>query len=233
MLFMGIGAVAIVAGFAYWFFVLRGPAPEVVIETPTPTPIQTLTPSPFEKLGIAEKVSIPSTSVFLSSSTTEMNAKQPTVVGQIKLLDIVDENQQKYSFKEFLTKLLIDTSTLNDSELLDTREWVLGLYGQLGSAQSVSVRPFFVLVQKDGTLTTNLMNTWESRIINDLTKFFNLGKVSSKLSFTPDVYSGINFRFVRIPDKDLGVAYAIFQNYLVLGSSRDSFRAVIDALATP
>ena len=235
MLFVGIGILALVAGFAYWFFVLRSPAPEVVIETPTPTPTQVPTPIPLplEKLGIAEKVSIPSTSVFLSSSTTEMNAKQPTVVGQIKLLDIVDENQQKYSFKEFLTKLLIDTSTLNDSELLDTREWVLGLYGQLGSAQSVSVRPFFVLVQKDGTLTTNLMNTWESRIINDLTKFFNLGKVSSKLSFTPDVYSGINFRFVRIPDKDLGVAYAIFQNYLVLGSSRDSFRAVIDALATP
>ena len=75
------------------------------------------------------------------------------------------------------------------------------------------------------------MNTWEPRIINDLAKLFNLGKLSPQLSFTSDVYSGVSFRFVRIPNKDSGIAYAIFQNYLVLGSSRDSFRAVISVLA--
>ncbi len=236
MLFVGIGAVAIVAGFAYWFFVLRLPTPEIVIESPTPTPTAILTPTPLplEKLGIPEKVSIPSTSVFLSSLTTEMNARQPSA-GQIRLYDIVDENQQKYSFKEFLTKFSIDTATLDDSGgLLDTKEWVLGSYGQIGTGQGVNfARPFIVLTQKDGTLATNLMSVWEPRIINDLAKLFNLSKPSPGLSFTPDVYSSVNFRFVRIPDRDLGVAYAVFQNYLILGSSRDSFRAVIDTLSTP
>src|SRR3989344_2568833 len=42
ILFIGIGAVVLVAGFAYWFFVLRSPAPEIVTESPTPTP--TVTP---------------------------------------------------------------------------------------------------------------------------------------------------------------------------------------------
>jgi hypothetical protein len=233
VLFLGIGAVAIVAGFAYWFFVLRLSAPEVVIESPTPTPTQvpTSTPLPLERLGIAEKISIPSTSVFLSALTTEMNTKQLSI-GQIRLFDIVDENQQKYSFKEFLSKLSIDTSMLNDSiGIFDNQEWVLGLYGQLGASQGSSVRPFIVLTQKDSTLATGLMNTWEPRIINDLAKLFNLSKISAKLTFTSDTYSGVNFRFVRIPDKDLGVAYAIIQDYLVLGSSRDSFRAVISVLA--
>src|SRR3989344_86678 len=41
MLFMGIGALVLVAGFSYWFFVLRLPAPEVVVETPTPSPTAT------------------------------------------------------------------------------------------------------------------------------------------------------------------------------------------------
>lgn len=234
MLFMAIGAVAILAGFAYWFFVLRSSVPEIVIESPTPTPTEIPTPTPFppEKLGITEKISIPSTSVFLSSLTTEMNARQP-IAGQIRLYDIVDENQQKYSFKEFLAKLLIDTSTLNDSGLLDTREWVIGLYGQIGTDQNSSGRPFIVLKQNESNLATNLMSTWEPRIINDLAKLFDLSKFSSKLSFTSDTYSNINFRFVRIPDRDLGVAYAIFQNYLVIGSSRDSFRATLDALVTP
>ncbi len=234
MLFIGIGAVAVVAGFAYWFFVLRAPAPEVVLETPTPsaTPTQapTPTPSPLAKLGVAENVSIPSTSVFLSSLTTELSSRQP-VAGQIKLLDIVDENQQKYSLKDFLTKLSIDTTPLNDSSgLLDTKEWVFGLYGQLGSS---TARPFIVITQKDSTLATNLMNVWEPRMINDLAKLFSIGKHSAKLTFTPDVYSNVNFRFVRIPDRDLGVAYAVFSSYIVLGSSRDSFRAVIDTLTTP
>ena len=236
MLFVGIGIVAIVAGFAYWFFVLRQSAPEIVIESPTPTPtaIPTPTPLPLEKLGISEKVSIPSTSVFLSSLTTEMNARQPSL-GQIRLYGIVDENQQKYSFKEFLTKLSIDTATLNDSGgLLDTKEWVLGSYGQIGRGQGGNfARPFIVITQKDSASATSLMNTWESRIINDLSKLFNLGKLSPQLSFTSDAYSGVSFRFVRIPDRDLGVAYAVFQNYLILGSSRDSFRAVIDTLTTP
>ena len=236
MLYVGIGAKAIVAGFSYWFFVLRAPAPVVVEESPVPTPIQTPTPTPFpfEKLGIAEKISIPSTSVFLSSLTTEMSVRQP-MAGQIKVYDIVDENQQKYSFKEFLTKLSIDTATLNDSGgLLDTKEWVLGSYGQIGTGQGGNfARPFIVITQKDSASATSLMNTWESRIINDLSKLFNLGKLSPQLSFTSDAYSGVSFRFVRIPDRDLGVAYAVFQNYLILGSSRDSFRAVIDTLTTP
>ncbi len=236
ILFIGIGVLVIVVGFSYWFFVLRSSTPVVVQESPTPTPTPTETPtptpSPLEKLGIAEKVSISSTSVFLSALTTEMNSRQP-IVGQVKLYDIVDENQQKYSFKEFLTKLSIDTSTFNDSGLLDTREWVIGLYGQPGTGQGFFARPFIVIRQKDNNLATNLMSTWEPRIINDLAKLFSISKLSTKLSFTPDVYSNINFRFVRIPDRDLGVAYAIFQNYLVLGSSRDSFRAVLDALATP
>ena len=233
MLFIGIGVVAVVAGFAYWFFVLRAPAPEVVIETPTPTPIEipTPTPPPLDILGVAENIFIPSTSVFLTSLTTAISSKQP-VAGQIRLYNIVDENQQKYSFKEFLIKLSIDTSTLNDSGgLLDTHEWVLGLYGQLGTSQGISARPFIVFTQKDSNLATGLMNTWEPRIINDLAKLFNLGKLSPQLSFTSDVYSGVSFRFVRIPNKDSGIAYAIFQNYLVLGSSRDSFRAVISVLA--
>lgn len=234
IIFMGIGALVILVGFSYWFFVFRTSVPEVVIESPTPTPteISTPTPSPLEKLGIADKVSISSTSVFLSSLITEMNARQP-VVGQIKIYDIVDENQQKYSFKEFLTKLSIDTSTLNDSGVLDTREWVLGLYGQLGTGQGSSARPFIVLTQNNSTFVNSLMNTWESRITNDLAKLFNLNNPPSVLAFNSDVYSNINFRFVRIPDRDLGVAYAIFKNYLVLGSSRDSFRSVLDVLATP
>ncbi len=232
MLFIGIGVVVLVAGFSYWFFVLRTLSPEVVIETPTPTPTVTPTPilSPLAKLGIVEKVSIPSTSVFLTALTAEMNARRPAI-SQIKLFDIVDENQSKYSFKEFLTKLSIDTSTLNDSTgLLDTKEWVFGLYGQLGSS---TARPFIVITQKDNDSATTLMNAWEPKMISDLAKLFNISNPSSNLAFTSDVYSNINFRFVRIPDKDLGVAYAIFQNYLILGSSRDSFRAVIDALVTP
>lgn len=238
LLFVGVGVVAILAGFSYWFFVLRSPAPEVVIESPTPTPtaILTPTPSPLDKLGIAENVPVSSTGAFLPALTAEINSRRPAI-GQIKLFDIVNENQQKYTFKEFLTKLAIDTSTLNDTMgILDTKEWVLGYfgyYGQPGTGQNPSSRLFIVLTQKDSISAASLMNTWEPRIIKDLTSLFSLSSPSSKLTFTSDIYSNINFRFVRIPDKDLGVAYAVFQNYLIIGSSRDSFRVILDALTTP
>lgn len=234
ILFITIGAVVVVAGLAYWFFVLRIPTPEIVVETPTPVPSQTPTPAPlpFEKLGVSDKVTIPSTSVFASALVTELNARQP-LAGQIRLYELIDENQQKYSFKDFLAKLLIDTLALNDSGLLDTKEWVLGSYGQIAATGGSAGRLFIVLTQNDPNLATNIMTAWEPKLISDMTGLFGLTKTKAKLSFASDVYSNVNFRFVRIPDKDLGVAYAIFQNYLVFGSSRDSFRAVIDSLSTP
>jgi len=229
---MIIAGIAIIFAGLYWFLIIRTQTPEIVEEIPTPTPTQTSTPPPsaFDKLGSIEEITIPSTSVFSSSLTSEMSTRQP-VTGQIRLYSIVDENQQKYSFKDFLIKLNIDTSLLN-SEILDTEEWTLGVYGQLGASQNTSMRPFIVLVQNDSTSTTSLMNIWEPKLITDLSSLFNLTDISTNLSFTPDIYSNINFRFIRIPDRDLGVAYAVFQNYLVFASSRDSFRAIIDALTT-
>ena len=79
------------------------------------------------------------------------------------------------------------------------------------------------------------MNVLEASMPKDFASFFGYKTPTAKqnIAFTQDFYNGIPFRYVQLPNKDNGIAYALVNKFLVITSSRDAFRAIVDRLLTP
>lgn len=234
MLFLAVGAVVIVAGFAYWFLVLRVSVPEVVIETPTPTP--TLSVAPIQDLK----------SIF--SEVTELEPAGVITGGEFrlvsylfnlqgikdKLLEILDIGQVKYPV-QLDSVLGLDGAVFyyGQKELFDSK-------GQIQTSSKVEPRIVMVGELSDPLLVTQAMIDWENTMADDFkiltTTDKSIGyKGSAVNEFLDNNYRGVAIRFKNFPNADQSIDYAIVtalndKNYVVITNSREAMFATIDKL---
>ena len=250
MLFIGIGAVAVVAGFSYWFFVLRSPVPEVVIETPTPS----VTPTPMPILlsqifGSPQQITVLTTENFLIGLTNKIEPSN-WPAKQFTALSIVDETGNSYPN----SKILGIFSASEDLKVnLSQQEWQAVAYGQTEKfdgkgAQALSEKPtgrlVFLAKVANPDLFRTILDPWET-FFNQETK--KLGKQLKDLGlpdlfasggelFLDNTYKGVNIRYKNFPYPDKAVDYGIVSmpkygtEYFFIANSRESAFAIIDFL---
>jgi len=249
MMFLGIGAMALVAGFAYWFFVLRSPAPEIVIETPTPTPTETPAPTPTPTLssmfsGVSrESVSIKQTGALASfvSDTGQMVVSP----GSFKTVGAVDVqvSSLSYGLTDLLAKLALKIPTELTSNIgNDSAVFVYGQKESFDSKGNLLIEPtasnriVVVAELKDLSGVSEIITSWENSLSNDLKVLFSLGKSNKdQTSFTNNSYRNTNIRFWNFPYADRTIDYSIVvasngKTYFVVTNSREAMFGTIDRL---
>ena len=243
ILFIGIGAIAIVAGFAYWFFMLRSPAPVVVEESPTPTP----TATPVINLGSIFQ------DIYHVVISFENNQDGMPIVADLNT--IIDRAViTGGEFQNMIDPPALDLASFLDvesvehpPELTDLKgvEFLPLLYGQKEIFDSngqiktdalVGKRLVFVSEVPDVTILSQLMTTWETEMTDHLKTIFQFdSKQQANQNFTDNSYGGVGIRYKNFPFADKSIDYAIVpasngKSYLVIASSREAMYATIDKL---
>lgn len=228
----------VLIGGVIWFLSSRSPG-NVTVETTTtitgntttsvkPTPATISISTLFTSF---ETMTIPNTGDPVAALKEAVN-DQNLELGEVKVFHVVDQNNTPYPLDGFLGRLLIAPPSTADTSTLKTTNWVFGIYGQQrdSSPDFVDTRNFILAeIGNNQESARNLLTAWNPTIIPAFAPMFNFdGKTQNQLS--PDSYNGANFSYVRIPDKNLGLAESVFKNFLFLASSKDSFRSVIDLI---
>lgn len=244
-LFLAIGGVALVAGFAYWFFVIRAPAPEIVIETPTPTAIPTPTPT-LEAMfsGVQKEGIIIKASNQLSSFVSDV-AGMVIDPGAFKKLEATDTQTPPvtYNFSDLVAKLTLKipaeliSNIGNDSaifvygqrESFDTK-------GNLQAGATASNRIIIVAELTNPSNSAEIATNWETSLSSDFKTLFTLGKsYKDQTSFTDNSYRSTNIRFWNFPYADRSIDYSMVvasngKTYFVITNSREAMFGTIDRL---
>ena len=232
MLFVGIVIIAIVAGFAYWFFKLRLSSPEVVVESPTPSP--TATPVHDLNTIFASATEIEPL-VQINRGEFRKDSQLFNTPGlKVKLREIIEGVGSKYPV-EMWNILGIDASVLwyGQKENFDNE-------GQL-KIEIVSERRLVIVSEiTDTVLATQALSSWESSMSEDLKLLITTDKsIGYKglevKEFFDNNYNGVSIRYKNFSYADKSIDYAVVtasngKSYLVISGSRESMYATIDKL---
>ena len=233
-LMIGIIVLALAAGGVYWYFMMSSDDQDLYV-SPTPAPVASETPAPnlFEsEFGTPSMIVVqkgyPNFADLVMSGILNISEPELTL-GEFRSFNIVDENNSKYTFGEFLENLGVSYD-VSSPIVFDTTDWVFGMYNHTDDKGMVVSKPFIVLKASDIGQANDAMLKWGvgNSLVNNLAGLF--GYQAAEASLESDIYNGLNFKFAKVPSRDSGVAYVVFDNYLVIASSRDSFRAAVDAL---
>ncbi|TSC91086.1 MAG: hypothetical protein CEN90_634 [Parcubacteria group bacterium Licking1014_17] len=202
--------------------------------TPTPTVSGNATPLTTESIfGIAKDITLPYTGDALSLLSSAIAAEQ-VAAGSINPYQIVGDTKGGvlYSFGEFLNRFSIDISALNDDALFSSTDWILGLYNQSDNGTFVGNRIVLVVKSSGDSDIQKTISDWAANMPSDFAGIF--GYQTTGNSLNDDVYSGVPFKYIQVADKNLGFAVAAVSinsgDYLVIGSSKESFRLAVDTL---
>jgi len=121
-------------------------------------------------------------------------------------INISDEiSQQFYSFTE--------------------QDYLLFSHSQLeGNRLGLSIK-----LKQEANLSEMLKN-WEESILTDLKSMLLQEEVPEPTSFEDNIYKDIAIRYINFPDPDLSIDYAVFDNKLIITTSRESMYGIIDVL---
>lgn len=233
MLFIGIGIIVIVAGFSYWFFVLRSLAPpEVVVKSPTPIP----TATPIQNLNtiFASAVEIEPLAPINGGEFRKDSKLFKTPGLKPKLLEIIESIGSKYP-------LGLSNVLGNDGAVF----W----YGQKELFDSKGQLKVGVLPERNLTIINEIIDTevapqvissWESSMSEDLKLLTatdkSPGYKGPKVKeFLDNNYRGVGIRYKNFSHPDKSIDYAVVsgfngRNYLVITGSREAMYATIDKL---
>lgn len=192
---------------------------------------------------------IPDNATSLQTLLTAINGKI-IATGSLKTYKLVNETNQPYSFANFLSHIL-KISTPTNLSPIDSNTWVIGAYGQIdavamkntlanidkaladGTAgQPTPKNKIFIVAQiPDKTVFSNFAQAWEnSAFQKEFAPLMSFTPPKVPATFKEDYYNGQPFRYLQASDRNSGIAYTTIDDFAIFGSSRDSFRAVIDAL---
>lgn len=221
-----------VLGIGIYFIATNGGGSDTVTKTPVPTKTvgTTLQPTPnqdsldltFNALSL--KVKPQDNLANLKALIRSYNAQQ----GQLVSFAIEDEaTSKRLSLLEFFEKFSVQLPQDAFAGSLADASFVYGLNAEApattGSAVStVALRPFIVAKINNLQSLQQYLQAWEPTIVNSLAGVMSYEPNS--LQFNQDFINGTPFKY--IPDPKTGLAYTIIGQYLVITSSRDSFRAV-------
>jgi len=130
-------------------------------------------------------------------------------------------------FKELGVTLPIGFS---DSVSPQTEDFTFFLYAKSGEN-----RLGLIVKTSDAAKTSAELKAWELSLPTDLANLFALqGKSGAAAGkFREARYQGVPFRYLSFAEKNLGVCWAIYNDYLILTSSGEGLVRTIDLLKKP
>lgn len=226
--------IIVLIGAGIYFYVWNQPDQPSVSE---PTPQITKTPvlSSFEYIfGLASDIIIPVSGMESDLQGSIISQLSVNLTpGQLKSYKVLNTQNIQYSLSDFLS---IFSPSVADSEAFKVWDWVLVTHSHYDENGNVVNRLFIAAKISDEVQVKNTMLSWQqnNNLIKDMAKLLGYDQnLSQKATLTDDTYNGIGLKFAKVLTRDSGISYAIFNNYLVIASSRDSFRKAIDFLYSP
>ena len=221
-----------VLGIGIYFIATNGGGSDTVTKTPVPTKTvgTTLQPTPnqdsldltFNALSL--KVKPQDNLANLKALIRSYNAQQ----GQLVSFVIEDEaTSRRLSLLQFFEKFAVPLPQDAFAGSLADASFVYGLNAEApattdSAVPTVTLRPFIVAKINNLQSLQQYLQAWEPTIVNSLAGVMSYEP--NNLQFNQDFINGTPFKY--IPDPKTGLAYTIIGQYLVITSSRDSFRAV-------
>jgi hypothetical protein len=244
-----VAGILIVGGSLYWFLVSR-PAEEVVL-SPTPTPTQSITPTPIVE-DLSGIFDVGSVNLEISSLSENIGADLELF---IETLSVVRNEFLRVDLVEDVNGTLLPLNWL-DILSRDLTVYPLGLrdnvtdsvvlvYGQSekfnpDGSINLSIQDLkktsFVSRISDDIAVGAMMRDWESTIADDLASYLFIDDTADEesVNFADNVYRDVNIRYKNFPFPDITIDYAIVeaasQSYLVIAGSRETVYSAIDVL---
>ena len=133
--------------------------------------------------------------------------------------------------RDFMAQFGVPFPSDLDTSFLNTRDYIYGVTSEQATDPSQSspvLRPFIVIRLNSLGAAQSSLQTWEPSLLPSLSPI--LDYTPSNTQFKQEFINGTPFRYTQSPDAQHGVAYIIVDQYLLIASSRESFRTVSDKL---
>lgn len=228
--------IAIIAGGGYYFWITRQSTPEVVVTPPVTEPEPQPEPEPApEPIAAKFLTGQPNTLAIDSAAATSATLKESL---QNYAKDVADEkvtspvefvfagaDEKLIAFKDFAKILGITLSPALAANLSDT--FSLFIYND-----NAATRLGLAIDSKDPVKLKSLMMLEEKTLAKTISPIFLVSDYTlANKPFAGSDYNGLAVRYMNITSpEDLSVDYAIYNNKLVIGTTRMTLRSVIDYL---
>lgn len=236
-LFGIIAGAVVLFGLLYWFLVLRVPEPEIVLETPTPTPVAT----PVVTLGDlfnAPEV-IMSVDAVNPAETFSASIGGITVDGGMFRKIIIKATPDSVVAWTGLTDVpqqVLDSLGGEAVVLAYGQKEIFNQNGQLNTTAPVGTRTVIVAEVRDASSATQGITAWEPTMTEAFRQLFVLNPAQQpNPDFMDNTYQGAAIRFRNFPNADRSIDIGVVsatngKSYLVIAGSRESMFAASDSL---
>ena len=232
-----------IALFGYWYFFVRDGG----AQTPPPPEVPTAPPPPASPVPPAippPEVPIQSAAFFPAQHTTTLQFSDKDNL--IDLLAQFTKEQRDAGFTEIL--FYYKSLDLKIQQGKNFLEFLQVPVPELTSSHLADDSFFFLYSTEQGnrfgliTPTQNeeqavdALKQWETTIEQDLTPllpFWGEPGEGYTDTFRSTAHQNVEIRFQTFSTQDRGIVYAIVNNYLILSSSFEGIKAVIDELVKP
>ncbi|MFA4817752.1 MAG: hypothetical protein WC608_03490 [Parcubacteria group bacterium] len=226
--------IAIIAGTGYYFWITRQGTPEVVVTPPItePEPI----PEPIAKFSIdAPNVLTIDMAAATSATIKELLQNTAKDVAQEKAslpieFIVTGTDGKPVIFKDFTKILGITFSPALTANLSDA--FSLFIYND-----NAVTRGGIAIESKDPIKLKGLLTLEEKTLVKSIAEsivpaFLASNPAFTAKAFTDSDHKGTAIRYINITSpEDWSVDYAIYQNKLVIGTTKMTLRAIVDKTA--
>ncbi|MDO8577294.1 MAG: hypothetical protein Q7R55_00245 [Candidatus Wildermuthbacteria bacterium] len=199
------------------------PLPSSIIITPEPIQI----PSALFDIPNTEQTELGKNGNLLKVLEQVLGKERDA--GFTRVILTLPEERRVWNAKEFLLGLNIQTP----QGILDTLQENFTLFAFKNQLNRERIG--FALALSGNEATEQALAGWESTLEKDFAPFFSFQgqKDSSAVHFFREtLYKGERIRFQTYSAQDLGLVYALVNNTIVVASSLESMKAVVDKLTT-
>lgn len=243
-----------VAGFGYWFFVLKNVDQEVNLTvSPSPGGNGSVSIQPTPRVS---KLSPFFSAYYLLPIKKGEGKTFTSVLPEIKRLNLTDPSKnilldprsevaEDYTFSAFLNRFLVDFPA-NLLSAVDEKDFDLiwSTQKELFNAQGKPVLNGPDLEERRLALAVRVTNAeqvrktmleWEDFMVDDWQNFFVFPAPTTQISFLPASYRDVAIRYLNFNYPDYSIDYAVVtannnDDYLVIGNSREQMFGIIDVL---
>jgi len=163
-----------------------------------------------------------------------VNASQSILNETARIVALkMSDSPKKYATLDDLIRIF--GITLPENLKANTQSFNLLVYIKPGNTSSPTdptkeIRLVLVLSQKDSSPAGQTMSVWETTMLNDMKPLILGGpSASATANFVSTNYNGGFFRYKNLPTKTATINYTIYQNLVIIGTSKNSVFYVYDS----
>jgi len=226
--------------FFYWYFgIKKSSTPEIIEKPPVEKPVEK---PPEEKIIEKPEILIPPPLISVKEDRIleiSENTEIPNLISPV-----LKEEFEKETFIRIIVKNTKESRLANLKEILDSfgvktpeqfyqkinpEKFTIFIYSQKKGGNRLG---FVTKIQKKETLT-DLLKSWEPTMEENFDNLLKiLGKEGTAISpsFKEKQYKGITFRYLDFLQPNLGICWAISDDYFIFNSGGESMLKTIEKL---